>query len=444
MPQRERERRVCQGVAEGGSDWERVTERLASGWEERALEQRALVRRRGVESAGALLRVLLGAAVLGWGQRLVAGWAEAAGIASLSGEALGKRLRQARAWLGVEVGLLLGLQRGRWLGEAGRAVRVRLVDATTMRGPGKSGSEWRVHAVVDLEQGQVCGLELTDPHGAESLLRHPLEPGEIAVADRAHARRTDFGQLLARGTDLVVRIGWCNLPLKTSAGEPLDLIGWLATSVTASTERPVVVQTPTGPYPLRLIAAPLPPEQAAEARRRCRRAAQKKQRTVDHRSLLAAGFIILVTTLDPATWPLADVLTLYRCRWQIELLFKRLKSIWHLDQLRARDPDAAQAWILAGLLAALLASDVARASPIPLDAWLDDGDRPLSRWRWTALWRDALLHAIRGPLDLLTLQRRLPHLRRHLADSPRQRRLQAVDARLLLRSHSAHQEALSA
>ena len=277
--------------------------RLAPGWEERALEHRALVRRRGVGSAGALLRVLLGAAVMVWGQRLVAGWAEAAGIAALSGEAVGTRLRQARAWLGVEVGGLLGLRRGRWLGETGRAVRVRLVDASTIRGPGKSGGEWRVHAVVDLEQGQVCGLELTDPHGAESLLRHPLEPGEIAGADRAHARRTDFGQLLARGTDVVVRIGWRNLPVGTPAGEPLDLIAWMETALDAPTERSVVVQTPTGPYPLRVIAAPLPPEQAAEARRRCRRAAQKKQRTVDHRSLLAAGFIILVTTLDPATWP---------------------------------------------------------------------------------------------------------------------------------------------
>jgi hypothetical protein len=429
---------------EAGSDWERVTGRLVPGWEARALEHRALVRRRGVESAGALLRLLLGSAVLGWGQRLVAGWAEAAGIASLSGEAVGKRLRQARAGLGVEVGLLVGLQRGRWLDGSGRAARVRLVDATTIRGPGKSGSEWRVHAVVDLEQGQVCGVDLTDPHGTESLLRSPLESGEIAVADRAHARRTDFGQVLAHGAELVVRIGWRNLPLETSAGEPLDLIAWLTTSVTAPTERPVMVQTPTGPYPLRVIAAPLPPDQAANARYRCRRAAQKKQRTVDNRSVLAAGFIMLVTTLDPTTWPLADVLTLYRCRWQIEVLFKRLKSIWRLDQLRARNADAAQAWILAGLLAALLANDVGRASRIPLDAWLDDGDHPLSRWRWTALWRDALLHTIRGPLDLLTLQRCLPALRRHLADSPRQRRLQAVDARHLVRSHPAHQQTLCA
>jgi Transposase DDE domain len=438
MPTREPERRACQAAElVAGSDWERLLGRLVPGWEERARTCGAFERRRAVRCAGDLLRLVLGVAVFGWGQQLVAGWAEVVGLAHLSGVAVGKRMRQARAWLSAEVGELLQLRRARW---AGRAVRVRLVDATTLRAPGQSGPEWRAHAMLDLAAGELCGLDVTDHHGAESLLRQPLEPGEIAVADRAHGRRAELGPLLARGTDLVVRIGWRNLPLETPTGDRLDLIAWLQTAVTTPTERAVVVQTPTGPWSLRLLAAPLPPEQAEQARRRCRRAASKKQRTVDQRTVLAAGFVLLVTTLDPTTWSTADVLDLDRCRWQIELLFKRLKSLWHLDQLRARDPEAAQAHLLGVLLAALLAGEVRRAVPIPLDAWRDDPDHPLSRWRWEALWHDAILHAIRGPFDLLTLQRHLPSLRRHLCDSPRQRPHQATDARRLLRSHVPDQE----
>jgi hypothetical protein len=126
------------------------------------------------------------------------------------------------------------------------------------------------------------------------------------------------------------------------------------------------------------------------------------------------------------------------------LLFKRLKSIWHLDHLRARNADAAQAFILGVILAALLAGEVSAATAVPLDAWLDDPDHPLSRWRWEVLWHDAVLQAIRGPLDLLTLQRHLATLRRHLTASPRRRPHQATNARLLLRSHLPHQEALCA
>jgi hypothetical protein len=437
MPQHQRERGACQPGVDAGGEWERLLARLAPGWQERARTYGAFKRRRAVRSAGDLLRLVLGVAVFGWGQRLVAGWAGAIGLAQVSGEAVGKRLRQTRAWLSAEVGLLLQMRDARW---AGRAVRVRLVDATTIRAPGTEGSDWRGHAVLDLEDGALRGLDLTDHHGAESLLRQPIAPGEIAVADRAHARRSDFGTLLRWGIDLVVRIGWRNLPVETAPGVPLDLLAWLETPLTVPTERLVLVQTPTGAYPLRLIAAPLPPERAADAHRRCRLAARKKQRTVDRRSLVAAGFVLVVTTLDPTTWPIADVLALYRCRWQVELLFKRLKSLWHLDDLRARDPEAAQAHILAVLLAALLAGDVSTATATPVDAWLDDLDHPLSRWRWEQLWQAVVLHAIRGPLDLHSLQRSLPSLRRHLCDSPRRRPHQATTARHLLRSHHPHQE----
>jgi hypothetical protein len=429
---------VCQAPVVETGNWEQVLERLPSGWEERARDHKAFVRRRAVGSAGDLLRLVLGTAVLGWSQRLVAWWVAQVGIAHLSDVAVGKRVRQARAWLSAEVGLLLRLRREAW---AGRSVRVRLVDATTIRELGGAGDQWRAHAMVDLEAGALSGLELTDQHGAESLLRQPLEPDEIAVADRAHGRRADIGQLLGRGTDLVVRIGWRNLPLLTPTGHRLDLIGWLQRLGSTPMERAVLVETPTGTFPLRLLAVALPPEQTEAARRRVRQAAKKKQRTIDDRTVLAAGFVLLVTTLDSTTWPSADVLALYRCRWQVELLFKRLKSIWHLDRLRARDPETAQAHLLAVILAALLAGQVSSSLPAPLEAWLDDPERPLSRWRWESLWHAAVLDAIRGHLDLRSLHRPLPALRRFLCDSPRQRHHQATDARLFLRSHHhPHQE----
>ncbi len=443
MPKEQGKRSACQGSEQPSgcrrlSDWERLLAQLPAGWEARAREHRAFARRREVQSAGDLLRLVLGSAVHGWSQRLTAGWAEVVGIGHLSATAVRQRVQKARAWLSVEVGLLLEARRATL---RGRSVRVRLVDATTVSEPGARGTTWRGHAVVDLESGGLCGLEVTDVHGAEGLLRHPLEPGEIAVADRAHARRADLTQIRQHGTEVVVRIGWKNLPLDRPEGGRLDLIGWLQTPITAPTERPVLVQTETGASPLRVIAVPLPPADAEAARRRCRQNARKKGRTATAHSVLAAGFVLLVTSLDEATWPCSDVLELYRCRWQIELHFKRLKRIWHLDHLRARDVDAAQTFILSIILAALLADSISRAAPIPLDAWLDDRIHPLSRWRWDLLWQDTVRTAICGPLDILALQRALPSLHRHLADSPRRRPLQAANARRFLHSH---QEQLAA
>src|SRR5436305_14762535 len=114
----------------------------------------------------------------------------------------------------------------------------------------------------------------------------------------------------------------------------------------------------------------------------------------------------------------------------------RLKSLWHLDQLRARDAAAAQAHLLAVILAAVLTGDISVAAPIPLDAWLDDRTHPLSRWRWEALWHDACLQAIRGPLALRALLDPLPTLRRHLCHSPRQRSHQPTAPRHPPRLHT--------
>ena len=62
-------------------------------------------------------------------------------------------------------------------------------------------------------------------------------------------------------------------------------------------------------------------------------------------------------------FPTADVLALYRFRWQIELAFKRMKSFAGLDRLPAKKPELAQAWIYAKLIAVLIAEQIAGQVP---------------------------------------------------------------------------------
>jgi hypothetical protein len=62
-------------------------------------------------------------------------------------------------------------------------------------------------------------------------------------------------------------------------------------------------------------------------------------------------------------FPTTDVLALYRFRWQIELAFKRMKSLAGLDQLEAKKPELAQAWIFAKLIVFLIAEQNAGQVP---------------------------------------------------------------------------------
>ena len=120
---------------------------------------------------------------------------------------------------------------------------------------------------------------------------------------------------------------------------------------------------------LRRAAAPVPairrkrPEQAETERQRLLKDAKKRGKTPDPRSLQAAQYILLLTSLPASTFSAADVLALYRFRWQLELAFKRMKSLAGLDELAAKKPELARAWIYARLISFLIAERSAGQVP---------------------------------------------------------------------------------
>lgn len=76
----------------------------------------------------------------------------------------------------------------------------------------------------------------------------------------------------------------------------------------------------------------------------------------------------VLTTLSGKQMPALGVLGLYATRWQIELLFKRLKTLLHLDALPSREGPTAKSWMLARLIAAGLAQRLVQPCG-PLSPW---------------------------------------------------------------------------
>jgi IS4 transposase len=63
-----------------------------------------------------------------------------------------------------------------------------------------------------------------------------------------------------------------------------------------------------------------------------------------------AEFVVVFTTVKKNELTRDLILDLYRLRWQIELEFKRDKSITGLDRLPNFRPDTIESWIYAKLL----------------------------------------------------------------------------------------------
>lgn len=317
----------------------------------------ALKRARAVRDGAGLLRLALAYGGCGLSLRQTAAWAAARGIADLSDVALLGRLTAASGWLGTVAAALLAARVP--AGDTGGR-RLRLVDGTAVCHPGADRTSWRLHVSYDPGGRRLAALELTDGKGAERLSRFAWARGDVAVADRYYARPRELRPVLAAGADLIVRLGWNSLRLLAPGGGAFGLVAALDAAGEAPAEHAVRVdeRRPDGAtLALRLLIARLPDAAAERARRRLRRDAAKRGRTPDPRSLAAAGFVLLATSLPAEAFPPERVLALYRLRWQVELAFKRLKSLTGLGELPAKSPDLARAWLHAKLILALLAED---------------------------------------------------------------------------------------
>lgn len=242
---------------------------------------------------------------------------------------------------------------------------MRVVDATCVSRPGSKGTDWRLHVGFDLATLTLQQVELTDASGGETFKRLPARPGEITLADRGYSQRQGLAALGADGGQVIVRVNWSALPLQTPTGGDFDLftaleilqpgeVGEWAVQTVPHPDR----QEPVPAVPGRLVALRKAPAAIEVALRKLHQEYRKKGKTPSQRTLKAAGFIILFTTVPVAVLTTVQVAELYRFRWQIELNFKRWKSLLALGDLPVKDPAPAQTYLLAKLLAAALIEEL--------------------------------------------------------------------------------------
>ena len=90
------------------------------------------------------------------------------------------------------------------------------------------------------------------------------------------------------------------------------------------------------------------------AHKSMRQQASKKGKQLRPETLRYAKYVIVFTTFPALEFSPAQVLDWYRTRWQVELVFKRFKSIAELGHLPKHDERSAKAWLYGKLFVALL------------------------------------------------------------------------------------------
>lgn len=177
-----------------------------------------------------------------------------------------------------------------------------------------------------------------------------------------------------------------------------------------------------------------------EAHRRLRRKASKKQTRTRPETMEVAKYVVVFTTRN--TLSAEQILESYRARWQIELVFKRLKTLIELGHLPKRDHSSSRAWLHGKLLIALLTQKLIHVGRnISPCGGFHEFRRPSSPWREFSF----ALHQVQGAIEpSLPLQETIfswNQIARSLAEAPRNRlpQLSDVSAREFTPVRAMHQ-----
>lgn len=304
-----------------------------------------------------------------------------AGGPKLSAVRLHLKLRASLPYLQALVGRMTSFapeaETERWSG-----YELVAVDATTVSGPGSDGVDARIHTVIRLHDLALPHVQITDVSGGETLKRFAWSKGQLIIADRGYSNAPGVAWVVDQGADVLLRVNRGAMPLfesgeidetRAETEDGIDVLAWCRTlRGHRAHERTAHVEhrdrRNVRRIEGRLIGFRLPDAEAEDARERVLREHGAK---TSPEQLEAASYVILFTTAPAARLSAARCVEAYRLRWQIELQFKRWKSICHFDRLPNYRDDTIRAWLSAKVLLGLLLDRMGSASselspPAPL------------------------------------------------------------------------------
>ena len=367
-------------------EWDTLVSLLPANWEQLAVDHKQLLVKHGnakITNASDLLRLILVHAAADLPLRqTVALFAEAGGP-SLSPMRLHKKMVRAGGYLHALVTAMvdapLGLAAEKWAGYT-----VSTVDATVISRPGSVNGDARIHARLRLADLKYLQIRSTGIDEGETFCGFDFSPGELVVGDRGYCHARGVAHVLDAGADVLVRLNRSSMPMFWPGTEnPIDIMSTIrALPRSAVREQGVVVLHKVGRHTRkiygRLCMVRLPEHEARKARKRAR---EEHGAHVSADTLEAAGYVVLFTTTPADRLSAAQCIELYRLRWQVELQFKRWKTLCGFDRMPNFREDTIESWLYAKILAAVLLEKLASLQSEvfpPIDCEEDDFEKSLT------------------------------------------------------------------
>lgn len=262
--------------------------------------------------------------------------------------------------------------------------QVRLFDATVVKEPGKTGSQWRIHYSVELPSLRCDFFKLTPTEGegtGETFLQFPVRAEDYLVADRGYSSARGIHYVASQGAYCTVRLNPQGLRIRDTKMRSFVLLSKLKKMQRTGAVRSWPVLIPdanSDDYVAGRICAIRKTKEAIRiAHKKLRRRASKNGQELRPETLVYAEYVTVFTTFPEHDFSAHAILEWYRLRWQVELVFKRFKQIADFGHLPKHDDDSAKAWLYGKLFVALVTEKlIAHATTVSPWGYLMDEAPP--------------------------------------------------------------------
>jgi hypothetical protein len=167
--------------------------------------------------------------------------------------------------------------------------------------------------------------------------RAPVLPaGALRLADRGFFDFDVFRRDDAAGVSYISRLP-AHVRVNRPGEAPVKIAQFLDRLPGDGFDGPMVLAG--GDYAARLVARRCPPAIARQRREKLLRQARHKGTTVSAGQLIMCDWTVLLTNLPADGYGFEALWVLYRCRWQIECLFKRWKHWGRWGHSRGQTPE---------------------------------------------------------------------------------------------------------
>lgn len=246
--------------------------------------------------------------------------------------------------------------------------QMKIIDGTKITEPGKTGSTWCFNYSFVIPTMLCDFTKLTKIGGkntGETLTHFPINSGDLIIADRGYSNRRGITHVKDNGGEVCIRLNHRTLLLYDDKNEVIQLDKWLKDIGLNSagdiaelnchiknfnTNERIEARVCAIKKDDDSIVRSLKSLREKEKSKKC----SKKNYTIKDDTIFLDQYILIFTTFPKCEFSAKKILELYRWRWQIELVFKRFKSLLALGHLPKTSSESSQAWLYGKLFIALI------------------------------------------------------------------------------------------